>query len=122
VRIRTRLLLLVFAVWLPAMAGFGMLAWSHYEHETEAATERLLDVARSISFVVDSELDQRAAIAHTLGSARSLKDGEFERFYDHAQRATEGSGMPKGSRVLRTWRAAGFPRRRCWPTTPSSRT
>jgi len=92
VSIRTRLLLLVFAVWLPAMAGFGMLARSTYLHETEAATQHVRDTARSISLVVDSELDKRAAIAYTLGAARSLKDGELERFYEHAKRATEGTG------------------------------
>ena len=90
--IRTRLLLLVFAVWLPAMAGFALLAWSHYEHETGVATQHMRDVARSISLAVDAELDQRAAIANTLGAARSLKEGELERFYDHARRATDGSG------------------------------
>ena len=90
--IRTRLLLLVFAVWLPAMAGFGVLARSTYLHETQAATQHIRDLARSISFVVDSELDKRAAIAYTLGAARSLKEGELERFYEHARRATEGTG------------------------------
>lgn len=90
--IRTRLLLLVFAVWLPAMAGFGLLARSTYLHETETATQHLRDLAHSISFVVDSELDKRAAIAITLATARSLKDGDLERFYQHARRATDGSG------------------------------
>ena len=90
--IRTRLLLLVFAVWLPALAGFALLARSTYLNETEMATRHLRDLAHSISFVVDSELDKRAAIANTLGAARSLKDGELERFYQHARRATEGTG------------------------------
>ena len=90
--IRTRLLLLVFAVWLPAMAGFGVLARSTYLHETQAATLHIRDLARSISIVVDGELDKRAAIARTLGAARSLKEGELERFYEHAKRATEGTG------------------------------
>ena len=90
--IRTRLLLLVFAVWLPAMAGFGVFARSTYLHETEAATRHLGDVARTLSFVVDSELDKRAAIAHTLGASRSLKEGDLQRFYANAQRATEGTG------------------------------
>ena len=90
--IRTRLLLLVFAVWLPAMAGFGVLARSTYLHETQAATQHIRDLARAISLVVDSELDKRAAIAHTLGAARSLREGELERFYEHAKRATEGTG------------------------------
>ncbi|MEP6504597.1 MAG: ATP-binding protein [Betaproteobacteria bacterium] len=89
--IRTRLLLLVFAVWLPAMAGFGLLARSTYLHETDAATLHLRDLARAISMVVDSELDKRAAIATTLGASRSLKEGDLQRFYEHALRATEGS-------------------------------
>jgi signal transduction histidine kinase/CheY-like chemotaxis protein len=92
VSIRARLLILVFAVWLPAMAGFGVLARSTYLHETQTATQHIRDLARSISLVVDSELDRRAAIAFTLGAARSLKEGELERFYEHARRATEGSG------------------------------
>lgn len=90
--IRTRLLLLVFAVWLPAMAGFGMLARSTYLHETQAATDHIRDLARSIAIVVDGELDKRVAIANTLGAARSLKEDELDRFYAHAKRATEGSG------------------------------
>jgi signal transduction histidine kinase/CheY-like chemotaxis protein len=74
------------------MAGFGLLARSTYLNETQAATLHLRDLARSISLVVDSELDKRAAIAYTLGAARSLKEGELERFYEHARRATEGTG------------------------------
>ena len=54
VSIRTRLLLLVFAVWLPALAGFALLARSTYLNETETATRHLRDLARSISLVVDS--------------------------------------------------------------------
>jgi len=112
VSIRTRLLLLVFAVWLPALAGFALLARSTYQHETETATQHLRELARSISFVVDSELDKRAAIALTLGSARSLKDGEMERFYQHARRATEGTGntvlvVDAARQVLNTRRPFG---------------
>ena len=90
--IRTRLLLLVFAVWLPAMAGFGVLARSTYLHETGTATQHVRELARSISILVDSELDKRATIAYTLGASRSLRDRDLERFYENAKRATEGSG------------------------------
>ncbi len=90
--IRTRLLLLVFAVWLPAMAGFGLLARSTYLHETEVATDHVRDTARSISFVIDSELDKRAAIARTLASSIALRDNDLKRFYDEAKVATEGTG------------------------------
>jgi hypothetical protein len=108
------LLLLVFAVWLPAMAGFGLLARSTYLHETQTATGHLRDLARSISVLVDSELDKRAAIANTLGAARSLKEGELERFYEHARRATEGSDntvlvVDATRQVLNTRRPYGTP-------------
>ena len=122
--IRTRLLLLVFAVWLPAMAGFGVLARSTYLHETQAATQHIRDLARTISFVVDNELDKRAAIAHTLGAARSLKEGELERFYEHARRATEGTGntvlvVDATRQVLNTRKPFGTPLpTRGWITDP----
>ncbi len=90
--IRTRLLLLVFAVWLPAMAGFGVLARSTYLQETRVATQHVGELARSICLVLDSELDKRAAVAHTLGAARSLEEGDLARFYEQARRATEGTG------------------------------
>jgi signal transduction histidine kinase/CheY-like chemotaxis protein len=91
VSIRTRLFLLVFAVWLPAMAGFGVLARSTYLHETQAATQHVRDLARSLSAAVDSELDKRAVIARTLGASQSLRDDDLQRFYENARLATEGT-------------------------------
>ena len=112
--IRTRLLLLVFAVWLPAMAGFGLLARSTYLHERSQATEHMRDLAHSISLAIDSELDRRAAIARTLSVSRSLRDDELERFYDHAKRATDGTGnsvivVDATRQILNTRRPFGAP-------------
>ena len=73
------------------MAGFGVLARSTYLHETEAATQHLRELARSLSVVVDSELDKRAVIARTLGASRSLRENDLARFYENARRATEGT-------------------------------
>ncbi len=91
-----------------------MLARSTYLHETHVATDHLRDLARSISMVVDSELDKRVAIANTLGAARSLKEGELERFYEHAKRATEGSGntvlvVDAERQIINTRRPFGAP-------------
>ncbi len=112
--IRTRLLLLVVAVWLPAMAGFGLLARSTYLHETDAEMRHLRELARSISVEVDSELDKRAAIASTLGAARSLSEQDLQRFYEHARRATDGTGntvlvVDDTRQVLNTRRPFGEP-------------
>jgi len=92
VSIRTRLLLLVFAVWVPAMAGFGLLARSTYVQEAAAAREHMRDAARSIRFLVDRELDKRAAVARTLAATQALRDDDLRRFYDDARNATEGTG------------------------------
>jgi signal transduction histidine kinase/CheY-like chemotaxis protein len=125
VSIRTRLLLLVFAVWLPALAGFGLLARSTYLHETQAATDHVRDMARAFSFVIDSELDKRAAIARTLGSSRALKDGDLERFYEHAKRATDGTGntvilVDETRQIVNTKRPFGteLPKRGWLPNPP----
>jgi len=49
--IRTRLLLLVFAVWLPAMAGFGLLARATYVQEARTALGHVRDAARALSLI-----------------------------------------------------------------------
>ena len=74
------------------MAGFGLLARSTYLHEAQIAQDHVRDMARSISFVIDSELDKRVAIARTLGASRALRDGDIERFYGEAKTATAGTG------------------------------
>lgn len=106
------------------MAGFGLLARSTYLHETRQATDHLRDVGRSVSFVIDSELDKRAAIALTLAASRSLRDDELERFYDHATRATAGTNntvivVDAARQILNTRRPFGAPLPvRGWIPTP----
>jgi signal transduction histidine kinase len=106
--------LLVFAVWLPAMAGFVLVARSTYLHETRVATDHLRDTAHSISFVIDSELDKRAVVARVLGSSRALEEGDLPRFYEQARRATEGTGdtiilVDAARQVVNTKRPFGAP-------------
>src|SRR5690349_12780805 len=60
--IRSRLLLLVLAVWLPAIAGFGLLALSTYEREAGSARDRVQQLAQGLSLVVERELDKRAVL------------------------------------------------------------
>ena len=96
------------------MAGFGVLARSTYLHETRQATDHLRDVGRSISFVIDSELDKRAAIALTLAAAGSLRDEELQRFYEDAKRATAGTDntvivVDEARQILNTRQPFGTP-------------
>ncbi|MEO6276502.1 ATP-binding protein [Roseateles sp.] len=98
VTIRSRLLLLVLAVLLPGMLGFGWLIISTYAAEREAHERYLRDTARALSMLVDGELSRRATIAHVLSQSPEL-DGpappEPQRrlaFEQQARRAMQGLG------------------------------
>ena len=69
--IRTRLLLLVLVVWLPAAIAFGVLARDTYVRESAAVRARIEAVARSISSVLEREFDKRALLGATLAASRS---------------------------------------------------
>jgi len=96
VTIRSRLLLLVLAVLLPGMLGFGWLIASTYEAEREAHERYLRDTARALSMLVDGELSRRATIAHVLSQSPEL-DGPTPleparrlAFEQQARRAMQG--------------------------------
>lgn len=98
VTIRSRLLLLVLAVLLPAMLGLAWLISSTYEGERDAHQRNLRDTTRALSLLVDGELARRGTIARMLAQAPELDgplppDGErrlaFERL---ARRAMHDLG------------------------------
>lgn len=91
-RIRTLLLLLVLAVWLPAVAGFALLARSTYLREAEDARQDIERFALSLSSLVEGELDKRVAIASTLGASRTLLEEHLRRFHEEAGAAMKDSG------------------------------
>jgi hypothetical protein len=63
---------LVLIVWLPAIAGFGLLAWSTYARETGAAQQHVQQLAQSLNSLVERELDKRSVMARTLGASTAL--------------------------------------------------
>ncbi|MES2482576.1 MAG: ATP-binding protein [Pseudomonadota bacterium] len=78
--IRSRLLLLVFAVWFPAVGAFTLLAmWAHSRDEA-AARATLRQVAESLSVAVERELDKKAVMASTLAASGALSRGDFPTF------------------------------------------
>lgn len=91
VNIRTRLLLLVLAVWLPAAIGFGVLARDTYVRESAAVRARIEAVARSVSSVLEREFDKRALLGATLASSRELRERDLVRFHEEAVAAVEGT-------------------------------
>jgi signal transduction histidine kinase/ActR/RegA family two-component response regulator len=100
VSIRSRLLLLVLSVLLPALLAALWLIVRTYATEREMQQKGLRDVTRALSMVVDVELRQRAAIARVLAGSPLLDNGadtspsqlaQFETQARQALRGLEGS-------------------------------
>ena len=75
VTIRSRLLLLVLAVLLPAVLGSGWLILTALQAERASHELRLRDTTRALSMVVDGELERRIGIARALAQSRWLDGG-----------------------------------------------
>ncbi|MBU2288789.1 MAG: hypothetical protein KKC85_20495, partial [Gammaproteobacteria bacterium] len=89
--IRTRLFLLVFAVWLPAVVGFGLLAASTYSREADADRDRIARLADTLNIVVERELNDRAVVAQTLAASSAVRNGDLRKFYEEASSAWRGA-------------------------------
>ncbi|MFT3856261.1 MAG: ATP-binding protein [Aquabacterium sp.] len=88
--IRTRLFLLVLAVWLPAAVAFALLARTTYERESASARQAVQQQAQALSQLIEREMDKRAAVARTLSASVALKERDIARFYQAASTATQG--------------------------------
>ncbi|MCK7497749.1 MAG: hypothetical protein MZW92_48550 [Comamonadaceae bacterium] len=115
--IRSRLLLLVVAVLLPAVAAAAFIIVRTYAAEREALERNLRDTARALSTVVDREIEQRTAVARVLATVQSLQGApdigaeqrrEFEEQARQAMLGTEGwLELTAGGRVILGTRPAG---------------
>lgn len=96
ISIRSRLLLLVLAVLLPAVAAAALVIVRTWAAERAALESNLRDTARALTTVIDREIDQRATIVRVLATARSLENApslsaEQRRIFDRqARRAIDG--------------------------------
>jgi signal transduction histidine kinase len=120
ISIRSRLLLLVMSVLLPAMAGALWVLASTFHAEHRTLEQGLRDSAGALSMVVDRELSQREAIARLLAMSDTLEGGEppnraqlihFERQARHAMQGLSGwveLRSPEGL-LLSTRQPAGEP-------------
>lgn len=122
--IRIRLLLLVFAVWLPAVAGLGLLAQATYGREAAAARQNIQQLAQSLNFIVEREIDKRAVMAKALSALSAVGDGDLARFHAEAKAATAGTGswaflVDRDAMLVNTlWPSADTPPLRRLPDRP----
>lgn len=98
ISIRSRLLLLLMSVLLPAMAGALWVVFNTFRAEQRTMERGLRDTANALSMVVDRELAQRTAIARTLSmsamldNAPSLTKDQLIYFDSQARHALQGLG------------------------------
>ncbi len=91
VKIRGRLLWLVFLAWLPSALAISIVARSAYVDQRTASLEEVQRVVENLANTVERELDKRFVMATTLSSSASLEYGDLARFYEEASRATRGT-------------------------------
>ncbi len=96
VTIRSRLLLLVLSVLLPAVLGVAWLIARTFDTEREAHERTLRETTRALSTVVDLELTRRATLARLLAqspwldASPEIGPAELDAFAQQAARALEG--------------------------------
>ena len=87
VSIRSRLLLIVLSVWLPAAAAFGLLARSTYLRGEDAARQQVQQLAERLNAEVEREIERREVMARTLSASQALAEGRYAVFHAEASAA-----------------------------------
>jgi signal transduction histidine kinase len=105
--IRKRLLLLVFAVWLPAAAGFGLLTWYTHGEQVAGTRRQVQEYGLRVATTMERELDRRVVLAQALASSGEARNGDFARFHEQARSATAGTAswsllVDTGGQILNT--------------------
>lgn len=89
--IRVRLVLLVLAISIPAVAGLALQARASYLREEEGLRDDLRNQAQSLRFAVDAELDRRQSLALALAASPLLRTSDIAAFDAQARLALRGS-------------------------------
>jgi signal transduction histidine kinase len=84
VRIRSRLLLLVSAVVLPALAAAAIVLGYSYREAQEFNRSSMRETARALALALDRDMARREAVLGTLAQSPALAAGDLERFYAYA--------------------------------------
>lgn len=83
-RIRSRLLILVFAVLVPAVLAAALVVAYVYNEQHAAYRKSIQDFSRAMAQVLDKEMSEREMMLRTLAESPALTRGDFASFYEHA--------------------------------------
>lgn len=117
-RIRSRLLLLVLSVLLPAFLGAALAIGYMYQEEQEFNRQSMRETARALALVLDKEFAKREAVLRTLAASPALDRGDFDTFYKQAKALADTNENVillsdlNGQQFLNTrkpWGATGLP-------------
>ncbi len=89
-RIRTRLLILVLSVLVPAFVAAALAVTYVYREEQKSQMQGVAEATRGLALLVDNELRAHAGILRTLAAAPSLYAGNLRQFDEFARRMAPG--------------------------------
>jgi HAMP domain-containing protein len=89
--IRNRLFLLVLALWVPAVIGLGLQAWSGYRSQKENLLDAMQQQALALRLAIDAEIDRRVTLGRTLAALPSLESRDLATFERVARAAVKES-------------------------------
>jgi signal transduction histidine kinase/CheY-like chemotaxis protein len=84
-RIRTRLLILILAILVPAFVAAVLAVGYIYLEERRAQENSIKETVRAFALLVDNELETTEGMLHALASSPSLARGDINEFYLHAK-------------------------------------
>jgi len=90
-RVRTHLVLLAAAVFLPLILGSAIAIKLVLDAERRAVEHGMQELARAAVLAMDQELTAAVASGHALATSIPLRRGDFETFYGQARTANAGS-------------------------------
>ena len=84
-RIRTRFLILVLAILVPAFVAAALAVGYVYVEERDAQENSVRETVRAFGLLVGNELETREGVLYTLATSPLLAKGDIPGFYQHAK-------------------------------------
>lgn len=112
-RIRTRLLILILAILVPALLSAALAVVYVYLEERRAQENSVKETTRAFALLVANELDAHEGLLRALASSPALAQGKLDEFLEHARRLAPTPetvlvlSAPDGRQLLNTRAAPG---------------
>jgi hypothetical protein len=85
-RIRTRLLLLILSILLPAFVVGSVAVWYVYQEQRKVEVAGMKETVRALALLADRELLAMEAVLRTLAASPAMQRGDLREFYEQARR------------------------------------